>query len=150
MGAGLQRNVQGGGKDVAPVVEDVVEGPLQAAVEAPLGHLQAGVQVSARVGGLQNPQVVLHGADQVRQVHGRRCSAPSDTNYYYFYYSIITRYSWLEARCICRQAAVKAAKNLPIVGLTRSKQDPINRGHGAQNLYRAPPAGANNTSSDTQ
>ena len=37
---------------------------------------------------------------------------------------------------------VKAAKFLPLVGLTRSKQDPINRGHGAQYLYRPPPAGA--------
>ena len=63
---------------------------------------------------------------------------------------IITRFSCLEARCVCRQAAVKAEKNLPLVGLTRSKQDPINRGHGAQNSCRAPPAGANNTSSDTQ
>jgi hypothetical protein len=47
---------------------------------------------------------------------------------------IITRFS-------C-QAAVKAAKILPLVGLARSKQDPINRGHGAQYLYRPPPAGA--------
>ncbi len=37
---------------------------------------------------------------------------------------------------------VKAAKFLPLVGLARSKQDPINRGHGAQDLYRPPPAGA--------
>ena len=36
----------------------------------------------------------------------------------------------------------KAAKFLPLVGLARSKQDPINRGHGAQYLYRPPPAGA--------
>ena len=42
---------------------------------------------------------------------------------------IITRFSCLEARCVCRQAAVKAAKILPLVGLARSKQDPINRGH---------------------
>ena len=38
---------------------------------------------------------------------------------------------------------VKAAKFLPLVGLARSKQDPINRGHGAQCLYRPPPDGAN-------
>ena len=38
---------------------------------------------------------------------------------------------------------VKAAKFLPFVGLARSKQDPINRGHGAQYLYRFPPARAN-------
>ncbi len=31
---------------------------------------------------------------------------------------------------------VKAAKFLPLVGLARSKQDPINHGHGAQYLYR--------------
>jgi hypothetical protein len=45
---------------------------------------------------------------------------------------INTRLSCLEARCVCRQAAVKAAKILPLVGLARSTQDPINRGHGAQ------------------
>ena len=33
---------------------------------------------------------------------------------------------------------VEAAKCLPLVGLARSKQDPINRGHGAQYLYRPP------------
>ncbi len=37
---------------------------------------------------------------------------------------------------------VKAAIILPRDGLTRSKQDPINGGHGAQYLYRPPPAGA--------
>ena len=58
---------------------------------------------------------------------------------YHFYYTL----SCLEARCVCRQAAVKAAKILPLVGLARSKQDPINRGHGPQCLYRPPPAGAN-------
>ena len=46
-----------------------------------------------------------------------------------------------EARCVCRQATVKAARIPPLVGLARSKQDPINRGHGAQYLYRPPPAG---------
>jgi hypothetical protein len=35
---------------------------------------------------------------------------------------IITRFSCLEARCVCRQAAVKAAEILSIVGLARSKQ----------------------------
>ena len=50
---------------------------------------------------------------------------------------IITRFSCLEARCACRQAAVKAAQILPLVGLARSKQDPITRGHGAQ-YYTAP------------
>ena len=57
---------------------------------------------------------------------------------------IITRFSCLEARCVCRQAAVKAAKTLPFVGLARSKQDLINGGHGAQYFYQPPPAGAHN------
>ncbi len=47
-----------------------------------------------------------------------------------------------EARCVCRQAAVKAAKILPLDGLARSKQDPINHGPGARYLYWPPPAGA--------
>jgi len=37
---------------------------------------------------------------------------------------------------------MKAATILPLDGLAKSKQDPINRGHGAQYLYRPPPAGA--------
>ena len=37
---------------------------------------------------------------------------------------------------------LKAATILPLVGLARSKQDPINGGHGAQYLYHPPPAGA--------
>ena len=41
-----------------------------------------------------------------------------------------------------RPADRKAAKFLPLVGLARSKQDPVNRrGHGSQYLYRPPPAG---------
>ena len=55
---------------------------------------------------------------------------------------IMTRISCLEARRVCRRAAVKAAKILPLVRLARAKQDPINREHGAQYLYRPPPAGA--------
>jgi hypothetical protein len=46
--------------------------------------------------------------------------------------SIISCFSCLAARCVCRQAASKAANCLPLVGLTRSKEDPTNRGHGAQ------------------
>ncbi len=38
---------------------------------------------------------------------------------------------------------VKAARILPLVGLARSKQDPINRGHCAQYLYCPAPTGAN-------
>ena len=37
---------------------------------------------------------------------------------------------------------LKAAIILRLVGLARSKQDPVNCGHGAQYLYRPPPAGA--------
>ncbi len=37
---------------------------------------------------------------------------------------------------------LKAATILPLVGLARSMHHPINRGHGAQYLYRPPPAGA--------
>ena len=55
---------------------------------------------------------------------------------------VLTCSSCLEARCVCRQAAEEAAKILPLVGLARSKQYPINRGHGAQYFYRPPPAGA--------
>ena len=58
--------------------------------------------------------------------------------YYYYYYTLFLP----EVRCVCRQAAVKAAKILPLDGLARSKQDPINRGHGAQYLYRPMPAWA--------
>jgi hypothetical protein len=36
---------------------------------------------------------------------------------------------------------VKAGKVLPLVGLARSKQDPVTCGCGAQYLYRPPPAG---------
>ncbi len=41
-----------------------------------------------------------------------------------------------EARCVCRQAACKGYKILILDGLAIFKQDPINRGHGAQYLYR--------------
>ncbi len=37
---------------------------------------------------------------------------------------------------------MKAATILPLAGLARSKQDAMNRGHGAQYLYRPPPAKA--------
>ena len=60
----------------------------------------------------------------------------------HFYFFIFAHFSCLEARCVCRQAAIKAANILLLIGLARSKQDPINRGHGAQYLYRPPPAGA--------
>lgn len=37
---------------------------------------------------------------------------------------------------------VKATKMLPPVGLARSEQGPVSRGHGAQYLHPPPPAGA--------
>ena len=55
---------------------------------------------------------------------------------------IIARFSCRRQGASADKLHVKAAKFLPLVGLARSKQDPINRGHGAQNLYRPPPAGA--------
>ena len=57
--------------------------------------------------------------------------------------SIITRcFCQKRQGSSCRQAAVKAAKFRPLVRLARSKQDPINRGHGAQFLHSPPPARA--------
>ena len=51
----------------------------------------------------------------------------------------ITRISCLEARCVCRQAAVKAAKIVPLVGLARSKQDP-NQPWARCSVFIPPPA----------
>jgi hypothetical protein len=65
---------------------------------------------------------------------------PYGTQYSYYYH--YTGFLPKEAGCVCRQAAVMAAKILPLVGLARFKQDPINRGHGAQYLYRPSPDGA--------
>jgi hypothetical protein len=42
-------------------------------VKAPLGHLCRCVHVSARVACLEDPQVVGHAGDEVRQVHGPGC-----------------------------------------------------------------------------
>ena len=47
-----------------------------------------------------------------------------------------------EARCVCRRAASKGCRILPLVGLASSKQYTITRGHVAQLLYRPPPARA--------
>ena len=47
---------------------------------------------------------------------------------------IITRSTCHEARCVRRHAAVRGCPNPTLVGLARSKQGPINRGHGAQYL----------------
>ena len=59
---------------------------------------------------------------------------PNNNNYYY--------YTLFLPKGKVRPADklhLKAAIILPLVGLARSKQDPINRGHGAQFLY-CPPA----------
>ena len=37
---------------------------------------------------------------------------------------------------------LKNAKFLPLVAFARFKQDPMNRGHGAEYMYRPPPARA--------
>ena len=47
---------------------------------------------------------------------------------------IITRFSCRRQGASADKLRVKAAKFLPLVGLARSKLDPINRGHGAQYL----------------
>ncbi len=46
-----------------------------------------------------------------------------------------------ETRCDYRQAACEVDTILHLVGLARSKQDPIHHGHGAQYLQHPPPAG---------
>lgn len=52
-------------------------------------------------------------------------------------FSIIDpRISCQEARFVCRGAACKAAKILPLMKLARSQQDLVKRGHGAQHFYR--------------
>ncbi|EIE22539.1 hypothetical protein COCSUDRAFT_33311 [Coccomyxa subellipsoidea C-169] len=58
---------------------------------------------------------------------------------------VITRFTCRRQGASADKLHVKAATILPLVGLARSKQDPIIRGHGAQYLYRPPPAGANGT-----
>ncbi len=61
---------------------------------------------------------------------------PAPPNYYFYYYTLF----------LPRGKARPADKlQLKAAIIFRSKQDPINRGHGAQYLYRPPPAGANAT-----
>ncbi len=55
---------------------------------------------------------------------------------------IYTTFLPREKVCPADKLHLQAATIVPFHGLARSKQDPINRGHGAQNLYRPPPAGA--------
>ncbi len=61
--------------------------------------------------------------------------------YYYYYYTLFLPRGKVRP---ADRLQLKAATILPLVGLARSKQDPIDRGHGAQYLYRPPPAGARN------
>ncbi len=56
---------------------------------------------------------------------------------------VITRFSCRRQGASADKLHVKAAKFLLLLGLARSKQDAINRGHGAQYVHRPPPAGAN-------
>jgi hypothetical protein len=58
---------------------------------------------------------------------------------YYYYQKYDTHFLPQEARY---ELQVKAADILPLVRLARSKQDPVNRGHGAQYLYCPLLAGA--------
>ncbi len=62
-----------------------------------------------------------------------------DILHYYYYTPFLSRGKVRPAD----KLQLKAAIILPLVGLARSKQDPVNRVHGAQYLYRPPPAGAN-------
>lgn len=48
---------------LVPVAQHVIDLPLQVPVKATFGHFQAGIHVSPSMSGLQNPQVVLHGAN---------------------------------------------------------------------------------------
>ena len=54
---------------------------------------------------------------------------------------ILTPFSCRRQGASADKLHVKAAKFLPLVGLARSKQDPINHKHGAQCFHRPPPAG---------
>ncbi len=56
---------------------------------------------------------------------------------------ILTRFPCRRQGASADKLHLKAAKFLFLVGLARSKQDPINSGHGAQYMYRPPLAGAN-------
>ena len=62
--------------------------------------------------------------------------------YYYYYYYPNTPFLPRGKVRPADKLQFKASIFLPLVGLARSKQDPINRKHGAQHLYRPPPAGA--------
>ncbi len=54
-----------------------------------------------------------------------------DLFYYILYYSLFLPKGKVRP---ADKLQLKAATILPLVGLARSKQDPINRGHGAQYL----------------
>ena len=63
----------------------------------------------------------------------------ANTQYYYY----TTRFSLPRGEVHLQTSCSEDCTILPLVGHARSKQDPINRGHGAQYLYRPPAAGAN-------
>ncbi len=53
----------------------------------------------------------------------------------------LTNFSCLEARYVLQTSCSQRLPQFyPLLALARSKQDPINRGHGAQYLYRPAPA----------
>ena len=60
------------------------------------------------------------------------------TYFFYYCYKLFLPKGTYVLQTSCN---LKAATILPLVGLARFKQDPINRGHGALYLYRPPPAG---------
>ena len=95
---------------------------------------------------LGSPDCTLIGADWHIPVHRRafpdhpttQKTASNSVSQYYNYTGFLPR----GKVCPADQLQLKAATTLPFVGLARSKQDPINRGHGAQYLYRPQPATA--------
>ncbi len=108
--------------DVAKALKQDIERLRLAGGASPSGRAPKG-QVSGQPGGQRGGG---HAHEQV----GVSCEGHISLYYYYYYCTLFLP----AARCVCRQAAVKAAKILLLDGFARSKQDPINRGHGAQCL----------------
>ncbi len=81
--------------------------------------------------------IQIHVENPQHQVHG--CPFPITR---IIIITFIARFSCQRQGASADKLHVKAAKFLPLVGLTIFKQDPIYRGHDAQYLYRPPPAGA--------
>ena len=72
-------------------------------------------------------------------MNSHECDCMHNYNNNYYYYTLFLPRGKVRP---ADKLQLKAAIILPLVGLARSKQDPVNRGHGAQYLYRPPPAGA--------